>query len=77
MGNRTVLPEGWRRPKGYSHAVVAQGRQLYVAGQVGWDSDERFVSVDLAEQATPVLRNVVHVLEDEGAASDHIVCMKW
>ena len=41
MGNRTVLPEGWRRPKGYSNAVVAQGCQIYVAGQVGWDSEER------------------------------------
>ena len=35
MGNRTVLPQGWHRPKGYSNAVVAQGRQIYVAWQVG------------------------------------------
>ena len=70
MGNRTVLPEGWRRPKGYSNAVVAQGRQIYVAGQVGWDSDEKFVSGDLAEQATQALRNVVAVLEAAGAGPD-------
>ena len=77
MGNRTVLPQGWHRPKGYSNAVVAQGRQIYVAGQVGWDSDERFVSDDLAEQATQALRNVVAVLEAAGARPEHIVRMTW
>ena len=77
MGNRTVLPEGWRRPKGYSNAVVAQGRQIYVAGQVGWDSEEKFVSADLAEQATQALRNVVAVLEAAGAGPEHIVRMTW
>ena len=77
MGNRTVLPEGWHRPKGYSNAVIAQGRQIYVAGQVGWDSDEKFVSGNLAEQAIQALRNVVAVLEAAGAGPEHIVRMPW
>ena len=77
MGYQTVLPEGWRRPKGYSNAVVARGRQIYVAGQVGWDSEERFSSDDLAEQAAQALRNVVAVLEAAGAGPEHIVRMTW
>ena len=77
MGNRTVLPEGWHRPKGYSNAVIAQGRQIYVAGQVGWDSEERFNSDDIAEQAAQALRNVVAVLEAAGARPEHIVRMTW
>ena len=77
MGNRTVLPEGWHRPKGYSNAVIAQGRQIYVAGQVGWDSEERFNSDDIAEQAAQALRNVVTVLEAAGAGPAHIVRMTW
>ena len=77
MGNRTVLPEGWHRPKGYSNAVIAQGRQIYVAGQVGWDSEERFNSDDIAEQAAQALRNVVAVLEAAGAGPEHIVRMTW
>ena len=77
MGNRTVLPEGWHRPMGYSNAVVAQGRQIYVAGQVGWDSEERFNSDDIAEQAAQALRNVVAVLEAAGARPEHIVRMTW
>ena len=77
MGNRTVLPEGWHRPKGYSNAVIAQGRQIYVAGQVGWDSEERFNSDDIAEQAAQALRNVVAVLEAAGAGPEHIVRKTW
>ena len=77
MGNRTVLPEGWHRPKGYSNAVIAQGRQIYLAGQVGWDSEERFNSDDIAEQAAQALRNVVTVLEAAGAGPEHIVRMTW
>ena len=77
MGNRTVLPEGWHRPKGYSNAVIAQGRQIYVAGQVGWDSEERFNSDDIAEQAAQALRNVVAVLKTAGAGPEHIVRMTW
>ena len=77
MGNQTVLPEGWHRPKGYSNAVIAQGRQIYVAGQVGWDSEERFNSDDIAEQAAQALRNVVTVLEAAGAGPEHIVRMTW
>ena len=77
MGNRTVLPEGWNRPKGYSNAVIAQGRQIYVAGQVGWDSEERLNSDDIAEQAAQALRNVVAVLKTAGAGPEHIVRMTW
>ncbi len=77
MGNRTVLPEGWHRPKGYSNAVIAQGRQIYVAGQVGWDNEERFNSDDIADQAAQALRNVVAVLEAAGAGPEDIVRMTW
>ncbi len=77
MTNQTVLPKGWRRPKGYSNAVAAQGRQVYVAGQVGWNAEGVFVSDDLAEQAAQALQNVVTVLKAAGAGPAHIVRMTW
>ena len=30
---RTLLPEGWPRPRGYSNGVEAEGRIVFVAGQ--------------------------------------------
>ena len=77
MTNQTVLPDGWRRPKGYSNAVVAQGRQIYVAGQVGWNAEGVFVSDDLAEQAAQALQNVGTVLKAAGVSPTHIVRMTW
>ena len=77
MSNQTIVPEGWRRPRGYSNAVVARGRQVYVAGQVGWDAQEKFVCADFAGQAAQALRNVMEVLAAADAGPQHIVRMTW
>ena len=77
MSNQTILPEGWRRPRGYSNEVVASGRQVYVGGQVGWNAEGTFVSADLADQTVQTLRNIVDVLAAAGAGPQHIVRMTW
>ena len=64
----TVLhPAGWARPRGYSNGIAATGRQVFVAGQIGWDAQCRLVSGDFAEQARQALRNVVAVLTPRAA----------
>ena len=70
-------PAGWKRPKGYSNAISASGRMVFVAGQVGWDADEVFRSEDLVEQIRQALRNVLAVLDAGGARSTDIVRMTW
>ena len=75
--NEALLPEGWPRPKGYANGVVARGRQVYVAGQVGWDPAGVFESDDFAVQARQALANVVAVLRVAGARPEHIVRMNW
>ena len=73
----TLLPAGWKRPRGYANGVVARGRQIFVSGMIGWDGQERFHSDDFAEQAIQALRNVVDVLACDGAQAQHIVRMTW
>ena len=74
----TVLqPPGWARPKGYSNGIVATGRMVFVAGQVGWDRDEVFRTDDLVGQVRQALANVVAVLAEGGARPEHIVRMNW
>lgn len=73
----SILPDGWKRPKGFSNAIVAEGRQIYVAGQIGWDGDEVLVSDDFAAQAAQALRNIVTVLAAAGAEPHHIARMTW
>jgi len=41
IGYRSVLPEGWPRPRGFSHAVVATGATTFrVAGQLARQGSE-------------------------------------
>ena len=77
MKNEALLPAGWPRPKGYANGVAASGRQIYVAGQIGWSPEGSFASDDLAEQARTALANVVAVLRAGGAKPEHIVRMTW
>ncbi len=69
-----VLPAGWRRGRGYSHGMLAPagGRLLFVAGQVGWDRDERIVGDGFAEQFEQALANVLTVVESAGGAPEHL-----
>jgi enamine deaminase RidA (YjgF/YER057c/UK114 family) len=77
-GNSRILqPRGWPRPKGYSHGVAARGLQIYVAGQIGWDTEGKFPSSRLADQVHQALLNVVAVLADAGAAPAHVVRLTW
>jgi enamine deaminase RidA (YjgF/YER057c/UK114 family) len=74
---QTLLPSGWRRPKGYANGVAAQGRHIFVAGMIGWNAEEKFPSDDFADQARQALANVVAVLEAGGAKPQHITRMTW
>jgi len=72
-----LQPPGWARPRGYSNGIAAQGRLVFVAGQIGWDEQCRLVSGDFAEQAKQALRNVVAVLKEADAGPVHIARMTW
>ena len=75
--NEALLPEGWPRPKGYANGVAATGRQIYVAGQVGWNPQGVWETDDFAAQTRQALANIVAVLQSAGAQPKHIVRMTW
>ncbi len=74
---RTLQPAGWPRPKGYSNGVEASGRLVFVAGQIGWDEHEQFVSDDFGAQFRQALLNTLAVLREAGAGPEHITRMTW
>ncbi len=75
--HQIVQPKGWPRPKGYANGVLAQGRMLFVAGQVGWNAREEFESDDFVRQTEQALANIVAILTEGGARAEHIVRMTW
>ena len=74
---QVLLPQGWPRPKGYANGVMVSGRQIFVAGMIGWDAHGVFHTDELAGQVRQALQNIVAVLEEGGARPEHIVRMTW
>jgi len=74
---RVLQPAGWPRPKGYANGIEAEGRMVFVAGQIGWDETGRFQAKDFAGQFRQALRNTLAVLKEAQAGPEHIVRMTW
>ena len=77
MSKQLLQPAHWARPKGYANGVVASGRQIFVAGMIGWDTQNQFQTDDLVGQVRQALQNVVDVLAAAGATPAHITRMTW
>jgi enamine deaminase RidA (YjgF/YER057c/UK114 family) len=75
--HRALTPRGWRRGRGYSHGIEADGRLVFVAGQVGWNQDEAFESDDFVAQFLQALVNTKAVLAEASAGPEHVVRMTW
>ena len=75
MHNEPIEPEGWAKPKGYANGVLARGVSdlLFVAGQIGWDAEQRLVSSDFGPQFRQALENVRAVCEAGGARPEDVV----
>jgi len=69
---KDLCPPGWPRPKGYSNAMAARGRIVMTAGVVGWNERQEFVEKTLAGQFAQTLRNIVAILQCDGAYPKNI-----
>jgi len=59
-------------PRGYSHGVLASGRLLFIAGQIGWNASGQLVSDDFVEQFDQALANVMSVVREVGGTPESI-----
>lgn len=76
---KTVLPEGWPRPRGFSHAVVARGAtQVRIAGQIGVVRGESGVAADadMGMQWGQAMANLVTVLRAAGGQPEHLIMLR-
>jgi enamine deaminase RidA (YjgF/YER057c/UK114 family) len=71
---KIINPEALGRPRGYANGVLADagGRLLFVAGQVGWDEQQRLVGEDFVEQFARALENVITVVGEAGGTVEQI-----
>ena len=72
---KDLCPPGWPRPKGYSNAMAAHGRIVMTAGVVGWNAQQQFVEKTIVGQFAQTLRNILAILECDGASAKNIARM--
>jgi enamine deaminase RidA (YjgF/YER057c/UK114 family) len=77
MGSEFLQPPGWAAPKGYSNGVATRGRQIYLAGQIGWNESQQLVSTRFAVQVRQALQNIVVLLAQAGGRPEHLVRLTW
>jgi len=71
-----LLPAGWPEPRGYANGIEAEGRQVFVAGMIGWDEQGRFAD-GFAGQLKKTLENTLAVLAEANAGPGDVVRMTW
>jgi enamine deaminase RidA (YjgF/YER057c/UK114 family) len=77
MGSEILQPPGWAPPKGYANGVSVRGRQIYLAGQIGWNEQQQLVGSRFAVQVRQAFRNIVTLLAQAGAGPEHLVRLTW
>ena len=74
---KTLLPPDWPRPKGYANGIEAEGRLVFVAGQIGWTPEGKFEATTLPTQVAQTLDNTLAVLACANAGPEHVARMTW
>lgn len=74
---KVLQPEGWIEPKGYANGIEVRGRQIYVAGMIGWNGQAQFETDDFVAQCQQALQNIIDTLACAQAGPEHIVRMTW
>jgi enamine deaminase RidA (YjgF/YER057c/UK114 family) len=74
MSFEVINPTDLGRPKGYSNGLLALpgGRILFVAGQIGWDEDQKIVGDNFTDQFDRALLNVIRVVQEAGGSASNI-----
>jgi enamine deaminase RidA (YjgF/YER057c/UK114 family) len=70
-------PRGWKQARGFANGVVAEGRMVFLAGQVGWNAAQKFESTDFVLQVRQALTNIVTLVEEAGGKAEHITRLTW
>jgi len=69
-----INPKSLGPPHGYANGVVIEpgGRLLFIAGQIGWDQNQKIVSADMVDQFDRALANVITVVTEAGGKPGQI-----
>jgi enamine deaminase RidA (YjgF/YER057c/UK114 family) len=70
-------PANWKKPKGFANGIAAEGRLVFLAGQIGWNAEQHFDSTDFVAQTRQALENIVALMREAGGGPEHITRLTW
>jgi len=70
-------PASWKPALGYANGIAAEGRQVFLGGQIGWTGQQVFETDDFVGQVEQALRNIVEVLAEAGGRPEDLVRLTW
>jgi enamine deaminase RidA (YjgF/YER057c/UK114 family) len=74
---QVLQPPGWARAKGFSNGIAAQGKLVFIAGQIGWNGQCEWIDRSFAGQFRQALHNILDVLKVAKGKPEHIVRLTW
>ena len=77
MTQTHLLPEGWKKPIGYSNGIVTEGKMIVLGGQIGWNKDQVFEVRSFVEQFRQTLENIAALLAEADATPADVVRLTW
>ncbi len=75
--HEVLHPAHWKAAQGFANGIVAEGRLVFLAGQIGWNAQAQFESDDFIAQTRQALANIVTLVEEAGGKVEHIVRLTW
>lgn len=72
MSLERINPDTLARPSGFSHAVVGEGKLVFLAGQTAMDADGHIVGTGVVEQFEQALGNLLTALRAAGGEPNQL-----
>lgn len=74
MSFELINPESLGAPRGFSNGVLtpANGRLLFIAGQIAWNEQQQIISAEFVDQFDRALANLIDVVIAAGGTTNSI-----
>ena len=77
MSHKEINPKGWKPARGYANAILSEGLTLNIAGQIGWNENQEFISKDFLGQMEQTLKNISVIVNEAGGKITDLTRLTW
>src|ERR1700761_1737803 len=75
--HEVLHPKNWKAAQGFANGIAAEGRMVFLAGQIGWNAEQQFDSDDFIAQTRQALMNIILLVQAAGGGPGHMTRLAW